>query len=271
MRRPLTGAELYCSTHEKELMKLTLTFFLAALGVATSCVTSNADILTDAGAGTGVDIFVDSGTAVTVSMWYEPGMAGPVEFSGVGLDLNWTPTGGATVALSGPNPGFLRGGAATGILGIVDMVTGNAVGPGTPLANPGLAPGAGVFSIGGGGHFDVAGGAAGISYDVPTGTQPLNLVSADFTISGAPGDSVTFMPSGILIRDDIYPMQGAGGSFQSGGSTYTIPFLPGVTANVGAGIDPVIEGVTVTIVPEPTTAWLMFGSLVALALGRRHT
>ena len=206
------------------------------------------DITLNAGDGNGVDVAVESGSIITLEILYHPPTDGPICFSGVGLDVSWSTSGNMDVDFGPANPGgFFRAGQATNVPGAIDVFSGAGISDGAALTNLGVPPASGKFNVGGGGHFDVAGGAAGISYGVPTGTQPLELMSVELVVSGNPGSTATFFPSGTVIKDEFYPTMGAGGMFEPNGGTYTVPFLSGVAINVGSSVDPVLESLTVTI------------------------
>ncbi|MEZ6154037.1 MAG: hypothetical protein R3C09_28405 [Pirellulaceae bacterium] len=229
-------------------------FMLVMLVCVCSSTMAFADLVADVGAGPGVGISVTSGTSITAKIIYMP--ISPLPFDGVGLDLNWTPTGSGAALFSGPAPGvFLTGGAA-GAAPTLGLLSGaGPIPPGTPLINPGVPPAAGALSVGGGAHFDPTGGAmsGGPSYGVPSGSGLLDLMGADFVVTGAVGDTITFTPSGILPISAIGPpLPVAGFAPVSGGAHYWTNVSPGMGLS---SMDPMIGSVTVTIsaIPEPSS------------------
>lgn len=219
---------------------------LATVLLFVSTVNVKADLIPDAGAGIGVDIFVPSGTPITVKIFYSPAEI-PKAFDGVGLDLNWFGSGTATPA--GPSAGSLLTGDIPTAPPLDDLLIPPApplIGPGDSLTNPGLlSPVPFATSIGGGGHFDTTGtvGTGGGAYGLSPGpfSVPIDLMGADFIVTGSPGDMITFAPSGILPDDSIDP-----GDFT--------PISPGFHYFIAGGptfTETIIGTVTVTIIPEP--------------------
>lgn len=142
---------------------------------------------------------------------------------------------------------------------VADVGAGPGVGisvtSGTPPVNPGMPPAAGTFSVGGGAHFDPTGGAmsGGPSYGVPSGSGLLDLMGADFVVTGAVGDTITFTPSGILPISGVGPpLSVAGFAPMPGGAHYWTNVGPGMGLS---SMDPMIGSVTVTIsaIPEPSS------------------
>ena len=227
----------------------------------------------------------------TVPIIYDTAIDGVVAggWNTVGLDLSWGVTGGAGVLLT--SPGMLAGTLPLAAPGFThDLVPagpvptpGPALGPGSPLAPAGLIPppipGV-VASLGGAAYYDIGTGptvGAGTTFGgVTAGAGPLNVMGATFTISGAPGDTITFYPTGI-IPPGMGGGSGQGGPFVSAAGVPFqfappplaggIPPMPGLPA---VGSQTFVSG-TITFIPEPSSL-LMLGmvGLIALRSPRRR-
>lgn len=195
------------------------------------------------------------GASVTAITYFDPTLSGPLPINGFGIDLNWTATGAATATPSTPP---MAGSIAPFGPGVADLVTATSpIFPGMPLASAGVPPFSGPASIGGVGLVDLTAtffGAGG-----PIGTA-VDLFGVTFTIAGAPGDTVTFIPSGILV-----PALGATagvGPFVPGGAHYQA----GVGSPSPTTADAAFSSV-VTIIPEPGVA--LYTWLGLALMGRR--
>lgn len=243
-------------------MQYNTKWFLALVSLIGLCFTPllEADIVVDVDPVTpGIQstYTVASGATFAIPIFYVPGVAIP-GFDAVGLDLNWGGTATATPA----GPGLLLGVIAAGAP-VDDLVapTAGPLPPGTPLASAGLPPSAPhPFSLGGAAHYDTLAGSYGFGGAPPPG--PVDLMGQTFTITGSPGDTVTFVPSGIFAPGPS-PLPGLG------------PFVPGGDALSITGSttlpQPFFSGTITIAIPEPTTLSLLGGmSMLLLCLFRRQ-
>jgi len=274
----------------RSFLPLIVALSVAATAIAPSV--SRAELVTDAGAGLGMPLAVPSGTVITVKIFHDtmltpPPFGAAAGFDGVGLDLLWSTTGGGAALPTTPT--LLAGplaGAGSGGAGSMDLFSGAIVGPGAPLSLPPVpaAPPAGFFGMGGAGYFDpafpaAAGGANFSGLTAPVG-MPLDLMGASFTVTGSPGDTITFEGVGILMPVPIVgpppPLLAPPGmpaattpliSFTE--DAYLESLLPAAfgSTTYATAFEVVSVPVTVTIVvPEPS-AFLYGGLMSALAGG----
>lgn len=201
--------------------------------------------------GIQTSLSVLSGASITVVTYFDPTVSGPLAFNGFAIDLNWTGTGSATAT---PTTPAMAGTIAPAVPIVADIVSATApISPGMPLTSAGVPPSGAPFSIGGVGLVDMSGTFFGTGGPL---VAAVDLYGVTFTIAGAPGETVTFSSTGLLV-----PALGAtagAGPFVPGGAPYQLatgspsPTLP----------DLAFAGV-ITIVPEPHAAAY---ALIGLAL-----
>lgn len=209
--------------------------------------------------GIQTSLSVLSGASITVVTYFDPTVSGPLAFNGFAIDLNWTGTGSATAT---PTTPAVAGSIAPIAPVAVDVVSAaGPISPGMPMTSAGLPPFGAPFSIGGVGLVDVSSSFFGAGGPL---VAPVDLYGVTFTIVGAPGETVTFSPSGALVPG-VGATAGAG-PFVPGGAPYQLaPGSPGPTI-----ADVMFSGV-VTIVPEPgAVAYALIG-LVLLGCRRLRT
>lgn len=195
------------------------------------------------------------GASVTAITYFDPTLSGPLPINGFGIDLNWTTTGAASATPSTPP---LAGSIAPFGPGVADLVSAaSPIFPGMPLSSAGVPPLGAPASIGGVGLVDLtatffgAGGPLGAAVD---------LFGVTFTIAGSPGDTVTFMPSGILVPS--FGATAGSGPFVPGGAH----FQAGVASPSPTTADSTFISV-VTIIPEPGV--VLYTWLGLALIGRR--
>lgn len=225
--------------------------------------------LPDPPPGMDASISVTSGTTITI-IAYIVHSTGTATFDSVGIDINHTLPGDSALAVPVAGTNFAGGLAGAGPPGTIgDLVAAVPTGPGAPLASAGLPPmppAAG--SIGGSGMFDSTPGASfggfGAGAGPPSVGTYYDVMGMDFTITGAVGDVVTFMPSGIFTP----------GFFGPGTPPPVVPLTVGGDAvydslggftSAGAYV-----GGTVTIVPEPSVLMLIGFGCLGLFLRHRR-
>ncbi|HMP76798.1 MAG TPA: hypothetical protein PKE12_10950 [Kiritimatiellia bacterium] len=231
---------------------------LLCAATALGAGTASGDLVIDLDSitpGIQTTLSVASGASVTAIMYFDPTVSGPIAVNGFGIDMNWTPTGaGAATPSSPPLAGGLAGAPPTE----VDIVSGTPIGPGSPLASAGAPPSAGTLSIGGVGYVDPT-GTFFIGGPIPV---PVDLYGVTFTVSGSPGDTITFTPSGIL-PPGVGSIPGIG-PFISGGDPWQVaPSAPSPT------LTDVVTSSVITIIPEPGSAVLCAVGLALLAARRQ--
>ena len=221
--------------------ELPLFILLVSIAFGLALKTAHGDLIVDVDPitpGIQSSLSVVSGSSVTVLTYYAPPGTGPLPFNAVGVDLNWT---GLGLGAAAPTTPALIG--SFGGLGpfVVDLISGAPIlFPGTPLISAGLPP-VGAFSVGGVGFSDTSASFFTVGGPIPF---PVDLFGVTFTVSGSVGDSVTFLPTGILV-----PSVGASpgsGPFVPGGDPFQ--FLPGGPT---ATLSDASIGGTITIIPEP--------------------
>lgn len=200
---------------------------------------------------------VTSGSSVTAILYFDPTVSGPLLVNGFGIDLNWTPTGaGSALPVTPVLAGTLAGAPPVEL----DIAVGTPIGPGAPLTPVGLPPGGGALSLGGVGYVDPTGsfyigGPIGVVVD---------LFGVTFTVSGAPGDTITFTPTGILVpgvgaTPGAGPFAPGGDPWQASSTSPSVTFPDATSSSV------------VTIVPEPSATALYLAGLAVFGLLRRSS
>lgn len=158
------------------------------------------------GPGTGFEssITVTSGSTVTIVAYLVPST--PIIFDSFLTDINWGTVGDTATAFAVPATTFAGGVAGLGAPSI-DFFAGGPTGPGVPLLPGPFAPIPGYASnIGGVGFFDAPIGAnfGGLGVTPPAGTL-FDIHGLDLTVLGAPGSSVSVMPSGLFDPFGVTP------------------------------------------------------------------
>lgn len=204
---------------------------------------TRADLLVDVDPftpGIQTSLSVLSGASVTVVTYFSPVLSGPLAFNGFAIDLNWGAVGSATAT---PTTPAIAGSIAPFAPGRMDIAsTATPIMPGMPLASAGAPPSGAPFSIGGAGLVDLTSSVFGMGG--PIGA-PVDFFGVTFTISGAPGEFVTFTPSGLLV-----PGLGAtpgSGPFVPGGAPYQVGFTSPTPTIPDTAFSSII-----TIIPEPS-------------------
>lgn len=198
-------------------------------------------------------IEVTSGSILTLKGIFSASEPPPVPFDIVGMGLSYSGT--ATALPTGGPTGVAAGTLVASTPLALDLVSGDPVLPDGPLV-PVLPPGPELV--------DSAGYSDGISsYFGGIGLMPglgipYDLMEWEFSITGAVGTSVSFMPEPGLIGVDIVP-SGAG-----------IDFLADSDSRLGFAPGPV-SGITVMIVPEPSATMLLgLGGMLLFVFRRRR-
>ena len=223
---------------------------------------------------------VPSGSVINVEVYFIS--SSPTPFDSFGIDVNFnSASDSATAALM---PGSIAAGSVASAggdqlspppMGSLDLITSAAVLQGNALAASTLTPATGFNnSLGGAGYFDSASGSGtpfptpgrffGLAAPPISGT-PFDVITASFMVTGNPGDTVTFKPTGIFTPLSAPETSGTLASTldrsQEGDALYDS--FDGLTR----GLDPsAFMTSTVTIaVPEPS-AFLCVG-LVGCSVG----
>lgn len=226
----------------------------AAILVSLGCQSSKAAVYIDFDgdiATSETSVLVASGTPVILKAIFSADGPPPVIADVISLSLSFTGTAVAafTDVKAGPVAGLGGGGASFDTWGIAPVAPGDSL---TPFfAGPGLIDSTG---------YEDPGLAFGGLFGMPGLGVPHDLLGWEFTITGAPGDSVTFVPGGGF--DSAF---GASGPSAPGSDMF------GVFATPGSGFTPAsVSGITITIVPEPSTSLLAGLGIAGLLFRRRR-
>lgn len=210
-------------------------------------------------AGVQTSVGVTSGSSVTVKALYMADTGATASLFGdvVGVDINWGLASDMATATY-TTPGGAVAGPVAGVAGVLDFFGGGATSPGLVLTGGGLGVGVAGFTMnaGGAGLVDAGGldGFGGALGNFSPAPGLVDIMGWDFTVSGSPGEIVTFAPSGVLGA--VAPVPGGSIFFDADAGPLWSPET--------------ISGGFIVIVPEPSTSIALAASCLALFHRRKR-